>query len=58
MSPVLSRDGLCLNGASVRGRGNRNRVGHPSSSLNKKGLKSINSGGGNEFREDVVLILA
>ena len=58
VSPVLSRDGLYLNGASIGGYGNRNRVGHLSSSLNKKGLKSTNSGGGNEFRKDVVLVFA
>ena len=57
-SPVLSRDGLCLNGAGVRGCGNRNRVGHPLSSLDKKGLKSTNSGGGNEFHEDMIPVLA
>ena len=57
MSPVLLRDGLCLNGASVRGCGDRNGGGHLSLSLDKERLKSVNSGGGDEFRKDMVPIL-
>ena len=57
-SSVLLRNGLRSNGTGVRGGSYRDEGGHSSTSLDEKGLKSANSGGGNELCENVVLIVA